>query len=449
MLSLSLSIRTCTDISAYWMVPPNAERVEGVLQADMDLTTAAKKKKALDLCVSGQTSEAPAKRTRKPPNIPGPPPKAPDTDFLNLSVVQGAVGTATYEDYMNRHHSYANPVEPLVLPSSLHAIRVKSMDDCDLSVLRQHCEGLKGIAAVSEAQAAAVEKHTRGQHLSNAWFSQRLGRITASNMHDVMSTSLSSPALSTVKAICTPSNKRKQNMPPPLNPTSPLQYGHLNEKNAKDAYLTKMRHKHVTLRVEPCGFVINPDFPEIGASPDGLIRCACCPGGCLEVKCTFQHRNTTVSQACTDRKFCLDLSDDGTYTLKKTHRYYTQVQTQIFVTGSAFCDFVMWSPLETAIVRVQPDQAFWARLLQKSQEFFNAVCLPQLVACYFTRQAQTNNAPSTTVPLTALQTACPRAQTGKRTQKEKHTGKTAGQRHADENEELVDHGLWPCCIICS
>lgn len=46
---------------------------------------------------------------------------------------------------------------------------------------------------------------------------------------------------------------------------------------------------------------------------------------------------------------------DSTMQLKQGHRYYAQVQTQIFVTGSSYCDFVVWTLKDLVVVRVVPD----------------------------------------------------------------------------------------------
>lgn len=113
-----------------------------------------------------------------------------------------------------------------------------------------------------------------------------------------------------------------------------------------------MRHRD--MKVEHCGFIINPSFPEIGATPDALVHCACCGKGCVEIKCPFKHQDHNILQACTDKEFCLQFTE-GRMEFKQTHKYYKQVQTQIFVSESQFCDFVIWKTKSLATVRVMPD----------------------------------------------------------------------------------------------
>nr|KAG5708687.1 hypothetical protein BaRGS_034904 [Batillaria attramentaria] len=60
-------------------------------------------------------------------------------------------------------------------------------------------------------------------------------------------------------------------------------------------------------------------------SPQGL-RIAFC----LEIKCPFKHKSVTIREACADKHFCLEVVDDH-MSLKKEHRYYAQIQCQMFV----------------------------------------------------------------------------------------------------------------------
>ena len=69
--------------------------------------------------------------------------------------------------------------------------------------------------------------------------------------------------------------------------------------------------------------------------------------------------------------------------LKTSHPYYSQVQTQMFVTERMYCDFVVWTKRDCVILPIFQDRAFWEPRLQKAQEFFTKVCLPELVAKHF------------------------------------------------------------------
>ncbi|KAI2648151.1 Endospore coat-associated protein YheD [Labeo rohita] len=88
-----------------------------------------------------------------------------------------------------------------------------------------------------------------------------------------------------------------------------------------------------------------------------------------------------------DKDFCLQLSSNNLQ-LKRDHRFYTQIQTPIFVTQSNHCDLVVWTEHDFSVVRVFPDQEFWEPRLQKAQDFFKKVCLPELAAKYYSKDMQ-------------------------------------------------------------
>uniref|UniRef100_A0A3P9DHM0 YqaJ viral recombinase domain-containing protein n=1 Tax=Maylandia zebra TaxID=106582 RepID=A0A3P9DHM0_9CICH len=201
----------------------------------------------------------------------------------------------------------------------------------------------------------------------------RAGRITASNIHAVVSTSIATPALSTVKKVCYPQKLSHQ-----LSDHEPQQFkwGRDSENTTREWYTSQRKVRHKELKVDKCGFIINPSFPELGATPDALVKCECCGKGCVEIKCPYKHRNNNLLQACEDDRFCLRLTD-GRVELKQTHIYYKQVQTQIFVTKSHFCDFVVWTTEACVITRVMPDVDLWAKMLPVAQDFFYKVLTGQ------------------------------------------------------------------------
>lgn len=376
---------TPTDVEAYWMMPSNVNKVQGVPGYSIDYTTSVARKKALDQSIAEQDSRAPTIRTRSSGRLVPAQRTLGDLKALtDLMHTHRSALCSVMEDYC---HLYADPVQPCILPKSLLRLRDPQMDGRDLSVLRQHCRGLTHLTAVSHTEAAALESKTRQQHKSDLWYTARAGRITASNIHAIVSTSISKPALSTVKKVCYPQqNRQTDNVP------KPIQWGRDHEDTARDSYVTQNELRHLEMKVECCGFIINPSFPELGATPDALVCCTCCGKGCVEIKCPYKHRDHNILQACIDKDFCLRLSN-GTLELKRTHKYYKQVQTQMFVTGSQFCDFVVWTTKSCVIVRVMPDEALWeTTLLPVAQDFFYKVVLPELVACHYTRPSTVSQA---------------------------------------------------------
>ena len=169
-----------------------------------------------------------------------------------------------------------------------------------------------------------------------------------------------------------------------------MSWGLDNEELAREVYFASVRLEHQEFSIEKCGLRVSVEYPFLGASPDGMVSCECCGIGCLEVKNSFKHRDATLEEALQDPDFCL-LREEG-LKLKTQHAYYSQVQCQLLVTQSEYCDFVMWlGSCEHAVVRIFSDLHFQRQCVLKARKFFQAVILPEMVAQYFTRQVQTGD----------------------------------------------------------
>ena len=74
------------------------------------------------------------------------------------------------------------------------------------------------------------------------------------------------------------------------------------------------------------GLIINPLWPYIGASPDGIVECNCCSKCVLEIKCPYSHRNETIKSAvANDVNFCLKIDENGELQLDPEPRANTYV----------------------------------------------------------------------------------------------------------------------------
>ena len=101
-------------------------------------------------------------------------------------------------------------------------------------------------------------------------------------MKAVCHTDSTNPSQSFVKSICYPEEfafTSKQ-----------TSWGLKQEKIARELYLKISAPKHDDLAVTDSDLVINPQWPFIGASPDGVVECKCCGKGVLEIKCPYSHR---------------------------------------------------------------------------------------------------------------------------------------------------------------
>ena len=189
---------------------------------------------------------------------------------------------------------------------------------------------------VTQGQAKKIEIETMNQSHSEAWFKERQWRITASYFGRVCKMRKSTSPVKLANTITTQCQKQ-------LIPLA-CSWGKDNEPIAVTAYIQHMKNCKRNISVSPTGLRINPDFPYLGASPDGLVTDADCPdpNGILEVKCPFKYRNLDPNQAAENKDFCSELKD-GMLKLKKKHNYFYQIQGQMAITSRKWCDFVIYT----------------------------------------------------------------------------------------------------------
>lgn len=221
-------------------MPSNITKVQGAPGHNIDFTTSSARKKALDRSVCGDTSTAPKIRTRSGGSCL---PQKTLADLKPLTELMHAHRSGLCSVMEEFCHLYADPIQPCVLPKSLLRLRDPRMDGCDLSVLLQHCEGLTHLVAVTATEAAALEKNTRQQHKSDIWHSTRAGRITASIIHAVVSTSITRPAKSTVCYPQKPSLRQTDNGP------EAIKWGREKEDTARASYITQTELRHRDMKV--------------------------------------------------------------------------------------------------------------------------------------------------------------------------------------------------------
>lgn len=136
--------------------------------------------------------------------------------------------------------------------------------------------------------------------------------------------------------------------------------------------------------LQQCGLIINPVYPHLGASPDGLVfdPQQSYPNGTLEIKCPASDswKNQSPSECARDPNFFCRLDPaTNAVTLKRDHPYYCQVQGQLAITGRQWCDFVVWTlkqPL--SVEKIYYDHHFWGEMLSKLNKFYIQGVLPEL-----------------------------------------------------------------------
>ena len=150
--------------------------------------------------------------------------------------------------------------------------------------------------------------------------------------------------------------------------------------------IAKNSHTNFTLRESP-GLYINPRIPHLGASPDGVfVQRECHGNGIVEVKCPYCKQMIRLmmqqrTHASVSRNVVTVLPS-----LKRSHEYFYQVQCQLFVTGMAYCHFVVFTSRNNLFVqRHVPDTDFWCENTSVIEKFYVFGILPELTGKWFTR----------------------------------------------------------------
>jgi hypothetical protein len=126
--------------------------------------------------------------------------------------------------------------------------------------------------------------------------------------------------------------------------------------------------EHSELGSIASGLCINPKYPNLGATPGGVVKCKCCGKGLLEIKCPKDRYPHDV----TDGKYCLQPNKGE----MQSHEYYYQVQGQMAV----YCDFVCWTPKGIHIERILPDLVLFSQVIKPALDnFFVRILLPLLL----------------------------------------------------------------------
>ena len=173
---------------------------------------------------------------------------------------------------------------------------------------------------------------------SPEWHEARKGRITASMVGAILGLS---PNLSRAGAMRR-MVRDAHGAEPEFTGNIATEYGEFNEDGAVAEYEMETGN-----RVQKVGFIPHEDWA--GCSPDGLINA----DGGLEVKCPFGKRKEG------------DLNP-----LEDQPHYYAQVQFSLWVTGRKYWHFYQWTPRQTKLEVVLPDQAWLDENLPKLRQFY-------------------------------------------------------------------------------
>ena len=172
---------------------------------------------------------------------------------------------------------------------------------------------------------------------SPEWFAQRLGKVTASRVADVIAKTKTGYSTSRDNYMAQLVCERLTGQKGDSFTNAAMQHGTETEPLARAAYEALK-----DVLVDEVGFVPHPSIKMAGASPDGLVN----DDGLIEIKCpnTATHIDTLLSESVPTK-------------------YFTQMQFQMACTGREWCDFVSFDnrlpeELQLFVKRVPRDDVY-------------------------------------------------------------------------------------------
>jgi putative phage-type endonuclease len=184
------------------------------------------------------------------------------------------------------------------------------------------------------------------------WHMQRLGKVTASRIADVLAKVKTGEAVTREDYRTELVVQRLTNKPSETFTNPAMEWGVLQEPMARITYEEK-----TSVFVEQVSFVEHPTIEWFGCSPDGLVG----EDGLLEIKCPSSKNHI---------KYLLG----G----KPPAKYVPQMQCQMAVTGRKWCDFVSYDPrlpedLQLFVVRLERDVSFIMSMEEEVDKFLKEV----------------------------------------------------------------------------
>jgi putative phage-type endonuclease len=184
------------------------------------------------------------------------------------------------------------------------------------------------------------------------WFNQRLGKVTASKIADVIAKTKTGVSASRENYSTQLTLERLTNQKAEFYSNAAMEWGTATEPQARSAY-----ELYREVFVDEVGFIDHPTIAMSGASPDGFVG----EDGLVEIKCpeSKTQMETLLNQ-------------------KVPTKYQPQMQWQMAVTGRKWCDFVSFDPrmpenLQIFVQRVERNDVYIKMLEEEVRVFLEEI----------------------------------------------------------------------------
>lgn len=182
---------------------------------------------------------------------------------------------------------------------------------------------------------------------SEAWFQSRLGKLTASRVHEAITKTKTGYVASREDVMNELALERITGNKTPSFVNSYMEWGTATEPLARAAYESR-----TGFLVEEVPMIDHPTIDMSGASPDGLVQ-----EGLIEIKCP---KSTTHLETLTSKKI--------------PSKYQTQMNWQMACTGRPWVDFASFDPrfperLQLCVIRHERDDKVIAAMEEEVIKF--------------------------------------------------------------------------------
>lgn len=185
---------------------------------------------------------------------------------------------------------------------------------------------------------------------SEEWFAARKSRVTGSMVGAILGLDPNCTRDEAMRRMV----RAHQGLPSEFVGNIATQWGVMHEQEAKEDF-----EYDQGVEVAPASFVVHPELPWLGASPDGYVF----DDFLLEIKCPFGLRDK--------------LPPVPFKTVEEQPHYHAQMQIQMLVTGRKSCYFWQWTKLGQQLDMVNFDQSWIDKNLPKLEAFYQeflAIC---------------------------------------------------------------------------
>jgi putative phage-type endonuclease len=184
------------------------------------------------------------------------------------------------------------------------------------------------------------------------WFKQRLGKVTASKIADVIAKTKTGVSASRENYSTQLTLERLTSQQAEFYTNAAMEWGTATEPQARTAY-----EVYREVLVDEVGFIDHPTIAMSGASPDGFVG----EDGLVEIKCpeSKTQMDTLLNQ-------------------KVPTKYMPQMQWQMACTGRKWCDFVSYDPrmpqnLQIFVQRVERNDLYIKMLEDEVKTFLEEI----------------------------------------------------------------------------